>query len=320
MSIFSQNLPKLRRQAGYTQEGLAEALGVSRQAVGKWEAGQTLPEAATLLELAELLDCSLDQLMRLPLEEELLPPEPEPKPDGGEEVWRAYERHMNHFAVQISSGVALCLMGVAALLALLAVGGPVPGVMALFFYLAAAVFLFVRGGMEHDAFRRSHPVIPDYRDVEEMERFRRIFGIGIALAIAAILADVALLVGLIAMALRVGWKPVCLPAALFFLILGGAVGTIVLLGLWMEKYDLEGWARESHGQAKLEQRVEEQVQRELEQALTGQGRDWSGAIMLTATGIFWVAGFLFDAWGTAWVVFPLGGILCGIVEALQRKR
>ena len=122
------------------------------------------------------------------------------------------------------------------------------------------------------------------------------------------------------MALRVGWKPVCLPAALFFLILGGAVGTIVLLGLWMEKYDLEGWARESHGQAKLEQRVEEQVQRELEQALTGQGRDWSGAIMLTATGIFWVAGFLFDAWGTAWVVFPLGGILCGIVEALQRKR
>ena len=42
--------------------------------------------------------------------------------------------------------------------------------------------------------------------------------------------------------------------------------------------------------------------------------------MLTATGIFWVAGFLFDAWGTAWVVFPLGGILCGIVEALQRKR
>ena len=122
MSIFSQNLPKLRRRAGYTQEGLAEALEVSRQAVGKWEAGQTLPEAATLLELAELLNCSLDQLMRLPLEEEPLPPEP----DGGEEVWRAYERHMNQFAVQISSGVALCLMGVAALLALLVVVGPLP--------------------------------------------------------------------------------------------------------------------------------------------------------------------------------------------------
>ena len=47
MSIFSENLPQLRRRAGYTQEGLAEALGVSRQAVGKWESGQSLPEAAT---------------------------------------------------------------------------------------------------------------------------------------------------------------------------------------------------------------------------------------------------------------------------------
>ena len=316
MSIFSQNLPKLRRRAGYTQEGLAEALEVSRQAVGKWEAGQTLPEAATLLELAELLNCSLDQLMRLPLEEEPLPPEP----DGGEEVWRAYERHMNQFAVQISSGVALCLMGVAALLALLVVVGPLPGVAALFLCLAAAVFLFVWGGMEHDAFRRRHPVIPDYRDVEEMERFRRIFGIGMALAIAAILADGALLAGLVAMVLRVGWKPVCLPAALFFLILGGAVGTIVLLGLWMEKYDLEGWARESHGQAKLEQRVEEQVQRELEEAFEERGSRWSQVIMLTATGIFLVAGVVYNTWGTAWVVFPLGGILCGIVEVLQRKR
>lgn len=320
MSIFSQNLPKLRRQAGYTQEGLAEALGVSRQAVGKWEAGQTLPEAATLLELAELLDCSLDQLMRLPLEEELLPLEPEPKPDGGEEVWRAYERHMNHFAVQISSGVALCLMGVAALLALLVVVGPLPGVAALFLCLAAAVFLFVWGGMEHDAFRRRHPVIPDYRDVEEMERFRRIFGIGMALAIAAILADGALLAGLVATAFRVGWMLVCLPAALFFLILGGAVGTIVLLGIWMEKYDLEGWARESHGQAKLEQQVEEQVQRELEEAFEERGSRWSQVIMLTATGIFLVAGVVYNTWGTAWVVFPLGGILCGIVEALQKKR
>ena len=57
---FPQNLSILRRKAGYTQETLAEALGVSRQAVGKWEAGQALPEAATLLTLADLLGCSLE--------------------------------------------------------------------------------------------------------------------------------------------------------------------------------------------------------------------------------------------------------------------
>ena len=67
---FPQNLSILRRKAGYTQETLAEALGVSRQAVGKWESGQALPEAATLLTMADLLGCSLDLLMREPLTEE----------------------------------------------------------------------------------------------------------------------------------------------------------------------------------------------------------------------------------------------------------
>ena len=70
MSNFAENLSILRRRAGYTQESLAEVLGVSRQAVGKWESGQGLPEAATLLTLADLLGCSLDQLMREELTEE----------------------------------------------------------------------------------------------------------------------------------------------------------------------------------------------------------------------------------------------------------
>ena len=39
MSNFAENLSILRRRAGYTQESLAEVLGVSRQAVGKWESG-----------------------------------------------------------------------------------------------------------------------------------------------------------------------------------------------------------------------------------------------------------------------------------------
>ena len=42
MTHFEHNLPILRRRAGYTQEGLAEALGVSRQAVSKWESGDSL--------------------------------------------------------------------------------------------------------------------------------------------------------------------------------------------------------------------------------------------------------------------------------------
>lgn len=84
MSNFPQNLSILRRKAGYTQESLAEALDVSRQAVSKWESGQTLPEAATLLQLADLLHCSLDELMRETLSEETLSPTEEPAADEGQ--------------------------------------------------------------------------------------------------------------------------------------------------------------------------------------------------------------------------------------------
>lgn len=77
MNRFSENLSQLRRDAGYTQESLAEAMGVSRQAVSKWESGQAMPEAATLVDLADLLGCSLDQLMREGCPKAFPPPFPQ---------------------------------------------------------------------------------------------------------------------------------------------------------------------------------------------------------------------------------------------------
>ena len=47
-----------------SQESLAEKLGVSRQAVAKWEGGQCLPELETLLAVADLFQTSLDRLVR----------------------------------------------------------------------------------------------------------------------------------------------------------------------------------------------------------------------------------------------------------------
>ncbi|HAA42993.1 MAG TPA: transcriptional regulator, partial [Ruminiclostridium sp.] len=41
--IFSEKLSLIRKSKGYTQEQLAEILGVSRQAVAKWESGQSYP-------------------------------------------------------------------------------------------------------------------------------------------------------------------------------------------------------------------------------------------------------------------------------------
>ncbi len=60
---MGNTLARLRKEHGYTQESLAEALGLSRQAVSKWESSQSFPETEKLLKLAEIYGCTLDELV-----------------------------------------------------------------------------------------------------------------------------------------------------------------------------------------------------------------------------------------------------------------
>lgn len=60
---FGEKLSALRRQNNYTQEQLADALGVSRQAVSKWESNTAYPETEKLVRLCKMFDCSLDNLV-----------------------------------------------------------------------------------------------------------------------------------------------------------------------------------------------------------------------------------------------------------------
>ena len=54
----------LRKQRGYSQETLAEKLGVSRQAVSKWERGESSPDTDNLIALANIYEISLDELLK----------------------------------------------------------------------------------------------------------------------------------------------------------------------------------------------------------------------------------------------------------------
>lgn len=61
---FAEKLSNLRIQNGYSQEGLAEKLYVSRQAVSKWEVGTTLPETDKLIAISEFFNVSIDYLLK----------------------------------------------------------------------------------------------------------------------------------------------------------------------------------------------------------------------------------------------------------------
>ncbi len=75
--MFQDNLLQMRKMKGFTQEEIAEKVGVTRQAVAKWEAGETVPDLDKCKMLAEIFEVSLDNLANYEPEENLglgLPP------------------------------------------------------------------------------------------------------------------------------------------------------------------------------------------------------------------------------------------------------
>ena len=61
--MFAETLKKLRRTKKISQVALAEHLGITQQAVGKWETGRSQPDPQTLRSLADYFDVTTDYLL-----------------------------------------------------------------------------------------------------------------------------------------------------------------------------------------------------------------------------------------------------------------
>ena len=68
--MFSENLKVLRKQKGFSQEELATRLHVVRQTISKWEKNLSVPDADTLIRLAEILEVSVSELLGAKIENE----------------------------------------------------------------------------------------------------------------------------------------------------------------------------------------------------------------------------------------------------------
>ena len=75
---IGENIQTLRKSRGLSQEALAAELRVSRQAVSKWECGESAPDAEKLLALSDILGVSCDAILRGP--DFPLPPAPAAAP------------------------------------------------------------------------------------------------------------------------------------------------------------------------------------------------------------------------------------------------
>ncbi len=102
---LAEKLHVLRKRIGLSQEQLAERLGVSRQAVSKWESGRAVPESETLVAISEYFGVSLDYLLK--------DGDPAPAAAANEEE----TREKSDGRKKRITGTVVCLIGIFCLLA-----------------------------------------------------------------------------------------------------------------------------------------------------------------------------------------------------------
>lgn len=79
--ITANRLQQLRKMNGYSQDVLAEKLGISRQAISKWERAESSPDTDNLIALAKLYDMTLDDLLNTSADVVKVQPNPSKKKD-----------------------------------------------------------------------------------------------------------------------------------------------------------------------------------------------------------------------------------------------
>lgn len=300
---FGTNLQFLRDRAGMTQEGLAEALQVSRQSVSKWESDTSFPEMEKLLVLCELFHTDLDTLLRGDVRERF------------QSDTVGYDRFMNWFSNWIAVASGLTILSVGGALALYgAVGMPENWMAAVLISgIAVAVAILVVAGIRYDRFEKEHPVLQDFYTKEQRDRFLNRYPFLIALPIVLFFLAVVWLILLGERAEQLGERAEAILVGVFLTAVALGVAVLVWAALRKGKYDIAQWNKQH------DPSPEAVAQRKKVGKVCG-------AIMLAATVVYMILGFgsmalegdYGGSWGWAWgwIVYPIAGVICALASHL----
>lgn len=279
---FEENLRELRKQKGMSQEELADKLSVSRQAVSKWENGSAYPELDKLMVLCELFHCTMDDLLQGTIKEE------------NKTVSKAlYEQHERTFTKAMVIGVSLILFGASCYCYLEPYFlGVKEGILNTFMMgvVTISVLIFVYFGNKNTSFYKKYGKAPlGVYTQEELDCFQQTFNKALVIGIGLILAGVTLYPMIESMSTE------ALASGSFMILVSIAVGIFIYFGMIKSMYD------------KTE---EDQT---ISKKGLGKREMFAACIMLIATAIYFLWSFTLQAWEISWVVYPVGGVLCGIV-------
>lgn len=319
--ILADKIIDERKKCGWSQEELADKLGVSRQSVSKWESAQSVPDLQRILEMSKIFGVSTDYLLkdeegvRVSTDTEL--EEACARRVSMEEA-NAYLDETEHFSRKISLGVFLCVASPIMLIGCLALqqagilfstenAASFAGVIALLAMVTAAVVIFIPAGMAHakwdwlgkEVFETGYGVDGMVRSRKEKHQpsFVMNITIGVVMILAGVIAIcVAGLIDSENDALVLGCT--CLLLALVAIATQRFVRVGLVRGGFSVLLQENGHTKESKRRDALFDSL-------------------AGAYWLCVTAAFLLWGFLAnDGWKLSWIVWPIGGVLFGAFAAI----
>ena len=327
--ILADKIIDLRKKNGWSQEELAEKLGVSRQSVSKWESAQSVPDMGRVVQMSELFGVSTDYLLKDALEQ------PETGEDGALTETAAHTVAMeeaNGFleiraknAGRTALGVLLCVLSPVCLILL---GGAREagllglteaqvtglGLALLLLMVGGAVALFVTCGLRaaRFAYLEKEPIDTLYgvdgMTRERREQFRPIYNRQLTLGIVlCVLAVIPIFLGVLFAGEEAVFSQALCVAATLCLVGVGVLLIVRASVLWdgfrqlLQEGDYSRDAKES----------------------TRSLQPFSGIYWALVTAGYLLWSFLSGAWDRTWIVWPVAGVafgaVCGVIRALQRK-
>lgn len=321
---LSEKITLQRKEKGWSQEELAFRLEVSRQAVSKWEMGNSVPDIDNILKMSELFGCSTDYLLKEEtedgLEESARTNEERAVRIVTDEEGESYLLLVKSLSKKLALGVALCVFSPVLLFLCLGFAnygifsaevGTGVGISLLLVVVAVAVLFLVRCGIflsKYDYLEKEIISISSkMKEKAKSKRESESKGFAWAIAIAVLLCVLSVL-PVIVFGIMADEKDLIDQAWVLFSV--GILLTVVAVAVFL--FVSFGVVRGSY--AKLLQEEEYSVAKKREESKTKLFSEifWGVTLALYLTLSF----VLETEWDKTWIIWPIAGVIYGVVRAI----
>ena len=316
--IMADKIIILRKKNGWSQEELAEKMGVSRQSVSKWEGAQSVPDLKKILQLAELFGVTTDYLLKDSIENE----EYTQDDIADDNVRKVSLAQANEFLEQrkkaakrialatfmcIISPIALILFGAVSesgIINISEVFATVIGLLVLFIFAAFAVVLFVYTGMKNSPYEfLEKEIIETEYGVsgmvkEKQKQYHNTYiKSNILGTVICILSPVPLILGAFMD------NSVILACMLSLTMVLAGIGATFFISAGVRWESMQKLLQE--GEYSKNEKTGYNIKNAIDTVY------W-----LLAVAVYLLWSFITNDWGLTWIVWPIAGVLYGAVSAV----